>query len=119
MLKNPQKDSPNHNKVSKYGAKPEDTTPTALSLIWTASVFFEMSLFIFVPCANKCQENILKLVPFPSQEPIVFTMSYWLRREESLLVWLLEVNLSKYRKLKSLFPLNEWEGVMLVSQHPN
>ena len=94
-------------KLNKYGAKPEDTTPTALSLIWTASVFFEMSLFIFVPCANKCQENILKILPLSIEEPIVFTMFCWLRGEESLLVWLHEVKLSKCRKLKSLFPPNE------------
>ena len=78
-----------------------------------------MGLFVYVSWANKCQKNILKLLPLPSQEPFVFTMSYWLRGEESLLVWLHEVKLSKCRKLKSLFPLNEWEGVMFVSQHPN
>ena len=78
-----------------------------------------MGSFIYVSWANKCQENLLKILPLPIQEPIVFTMSCWLRGEESLVVWLLEVNLSKCRKLKCLFLPNEWEVVMLVSQHPN
>ena len=33
-------------KVSKYGAKPEDTTANALSLIWTASVLKWVYLFM-------------------------------------------------------------------------
>lgn len=78
-----------------------------------------MGSFIYVSWANKCKENILKILPLPIQEPIVSTMSCWLRGEESLLFWLFEVNLSKCRKLKFLFPLNEWEAVMLVSQQPN
>ena len=83
------------------------------------NISFEMGLFIYVLWANKCQEKILKILPLPSQEPFVFTVSCRLRDGESLLVWLLEVNLSKCRKLKCLFLPNEWEVVMLVSQHPN
>jgi len=54
-----------------------------------------------------------------NQESFVFTMSFWLRGKESLLVWLLEVKLSKCKKLKSLFPPNEREAVMFVSEHPD
>ena len=100
------KDSPNHNKSEEVWSKARRYY-SYRPVPYLDSISFEMGSFISVSWANKCQENILKLVPFPSQEPIVFTMSYWLRREESLLVWLHEVKLSKCRKLKSLFPPNE------------
>ena len=71
------------------------------------NISFEMGLFIYVLWANKCQEKILKILPLPSQEPFVFTVSCRLRDGESLLVWLLEVNLSVCRKHAPLLPSNE------------
>ena len=81
-------------------------TPPVLSLLWRISVL-KWVFFIYVLWANKCQEKILKILPLPSQEPFVFTVSCWLRDEESLLVWLLEVNLSMCRKRAPLLPSNE------------
>ena len=72
MLKNPQKDSPNHNKVSKYGAKPEDTTPTALSLIWTASVFLFFGGVHLFMCLGliSVRRTYSKSYPSPSKSPL-------------------------------------------------
>ena len=80
----------NITKVYKDGAKPEDMTPpvlslirriSVLSLIWRLSVF-EMGFFIYVLWANKCQEKIFKILPLPSQESSVFTVSCWFRDGE-------------------------------------
>ena len=65
-------------------------TPPVLSLLWRISVLsliwrlsvFEMGFFIYVLWANKCQEKIFKILPLPSQEPSVFTVSCWFRDGE-------------------------------------
>ena len=48
------------------------------------NISFEISLFIYVLWTNKCQEMILKILPLPSQEPFVFTVSCRLRDVEKV-----------------------------------
>ena len=56
-------------KVSKYGAKPEDTTPTVLSLIWTVSVLKRVHLFMCLGLIS-VRRTYSKSYPSPSKSPL-------------------------------------------------
>ena len=60
-----------------------------------------------------------KSYPSPAKSPLSLQCLVGLEMEKSLLVWLLETNLSKCRKCTSLFPSNEQQAVILVCQHPD
>ena len=56
-------------KVNKYGAKPEDTTPTVLSLIWMVSVLKWVHLFMCLGLIS-VRRTYSKSYPSPSKSPL-------------------------------------------------
>ena len=77
-----------------------------------------MGLFIYVSWASKCQENILKILPSPTKSPL--SLQCLSGSEVKKVCWFGYLKLSCLSaKNLNLFPPNEREAVMLVSQHPN
>ena len=76
-------------RVSKYRAKPEDTTPIALSFIWTNSVY--KWVYALVCHGLVCvRRRYSKCYPSPTKSPLSLQRLASCRGGQSLLVWLLE-----------------------------
>ena len=76
-------------RISKYRAKPEDTTPIALSFIWIISV--EKWVYALVCHGLICvRRRYSKCYPSPTKSPLSLQHLSSCRGGEHLLVWLLE-----------------------------